>query len=149
MNLQNAIKLREQLLSLPGKFDYGNYAYCSLKDLNGKIETFFCPSVIVKHPCETAACVAGWCAILNVPEFSENGYNSSTVEYSRNYLELSYREYQFLFFPSIYESNKIGFIGRDYESMSSYTLEDAIERIDFLLSDRYIPIDDYVKYQED
>ena len=144
MNKERLSKLREQLLSLPGKFDYGNYAYCEVKELDGYVEKHKSPNIIVKHQCQTAACVAGWCAILNVPEYSEDEYNYSVIGHSRTYLELSYREYMFLFFPSDYESSKIGFVGREYESMRHYTLEDAIERIDFLLSDRYIPTDEYV-----
>jgi hypothetical protein len=128
MNLQNAIKLREQLLSLPGKFDYSSYAY--LINAEGKRDRTI--SAVVSHPCETHACVAGWCALLNNPNVEELRYISYASGWSSNFLELTPDERAFLFYP--WEMNYIeGYDGKDTGNLD-YDLDDAIARLDFLIN---------------
>jgi hypothetical protein len=134
MNIPNAIKLRDQLLSLPGKFDYGNYVYCLVSDRYGGTSRNREPEVIVKHTCDTAACVAGWCAVLNVPNFAKSKDHTLVVAYAQDFLELTPKESAFLFYPNASYSYDVGYEGNEYVMISEYTLEDAIDRLNYLIN---------------
>lgn len=133
MNIPNAIKLREQLLSLPGKFDYGNFARCKITEDECDYKSTKL-TVIKEHPCKTAACVAGWCSILNHPEILELIYTSAMDDWSARYLELTRDEQQFLFYPSRYHSDVVGYTGVEHDLISMYSLQDAIDRLNWLIS---------------
>lgn len=135
MNIENALKLREQLLSLPGKFDYVNYAFCEGKEIEEKYKRYrdYRPEVIINHPCQTAACVAGWCALLNVPEFKDIDDPKESINLSQEYLDLHDEEATFLFYPRGSSSKRMGFVGNEYDYISGYKLHDAIARLDHII----------------
>jgi hypothetical protein len=129
MNRQRLIQLREQLQNLPGKFDYNSYAY--LIDAEGERNRSI--DLIISHPCETHACVAGWCMLLNNTDTGSVRYASFSSQWSAEFLELTPDERLFLFYP--WEANCVeGFTGRIYSDVMNYGLEDALDRIDHLLS---------------
>lgn len=133
MNIPNAIKLRDQLLSLPGKFDYGKFANCKLTESSTDFGSTRL-ATIQQHPCSTAACVAGWCSILNHPDILELGYTSVMDGWSARYLGLTRDEQKFLFYPSSYNSEVVGYIGVEHDIISMYSLQDAIDRLNWLIS---------------
>jgi hypothetical protein len=133
MNLQNAIKLREQLLSLPGKFNYNSYmfTYDQEGEKTGDVEE------IVHNKCGTSACVAGWCALLNNPEAEDMPYPSYCSRWSAEYLELTLAERMFLFYPWEYSGIKLGYVQPSgYRDTLSYDISDAIDRLNHLISMR-------------
>jgi hypothetical protein len=110
MNLERAIKLREQLLNLPGKFAYEEFGK-ALTDRGFEYDF----ETVKKHLCNTSACVAGWCVLLN-PEITETNLSYADSA-AQKYLELDYASMRLLFFPD-----------------RNYTLDDAIERLDHLIN---------------
>lgn len=135
MNIPNAIKLRDQLSSLPGKFDYGNYVFCTVDDDGfGGGRRCHDPKIIVEHKCDTAACVAGWCAVLNVPQFAKSKDHTSVIDFAKGFLDLDSNECGFLFYPCHTYSIDVGYEGNEYDNISSYTIEDAIDRLNWLIS---------------
>ncbi len=134
MNILNAIKLRDQLLSLPGKFDYGNFALCRIQNEEGSYSTSRNLTDIKTHPCGTSACVAGWCAIMNNPDITTMTFTVCMDDWSAQYLELTRDEQQFLFYPCTVNSYEVGYEGKEYDTISEYNLQDAIDRLNWLIS---------------
>ena len=134
MNRQRLIQLREQLQNLPGEFDYGTFGKRDDRDMTD--QQFI--SATQEHPCGTSACVAGWCVIINMPEKVLKGKISmfDADEESQIYLHLTDEESNFLFFPGdrVYGDDYLADYPQPSESMSDYSLQDALDRIDFLLN---------------
>lgn len=132
MNKERLTKLREQLLSIPGGFDYSSFGYAKVDDTYSKYDLQY----VKGHPCQTSACVAGWCMILNMPSEESDTYKDlyNADWFAGIYLELTYVEKRFLFYPDNHHASKLGFKNpEDRLVLTDYTLEDAIARIDHLL----------------
>jgi hypothetical protein len=141
MNKERLAKLREQLLNLPGKFAY--YTMGEVMFTDEYIPAYKNRHALQcarEHQCKTSACVAGWCMILN--DEHTNGNLSNADNFAKDYLDLTYEEMRFLFYPNNQLSMALGFIKEreDKQTYYDYNLQDAIDRIDFLLSDKYVPI---------
>ena len=136
MNLKRAIKLREQLLNLPGKFAYQSFGKVLVNNPNP--DTTYDSynydfETVKKHLCTTSACVAGWCMLLN-HEITETNLSYADSA-AQKYLELDYNAMRFLFFPDTYYAIMFKFKTKDDAyGYHRYTLDDAIERLDHLIN---------------
>lgn len=81
---------------------------------------------MLNHNCGTSGCVAGWTCALGAPSsrFSE------VEDTARELLDLNYQEASFLFLC-------FARFGLDEIDLKKATYEDAIHRINYLLSDEY------------
>lgn len=121
MNRELLIKVRETLVAHESRFDYSDFVRDRLTGL-GQV---FGEHLMIS--CNTVACVAGWtCAIVD-PTKEINWYAD---DHARDYLKLSQEEANFLFF-----CHALGPF--EYKHTSEATFQDALDRIDYLLSDSY------------
>lgn len=142
MNIDLLNKIKEQIQKESDRFDYDTWVVTRRK--KSKVPTPIIKSInsafadTANHCCGTAACVGGWALILSgeyktlKSEHDSNMFFTEMIEKIKEVLDLNDFQFYFLCMPWLFDNAYLE------NPDIYYTSEEAIERIDYLISGKQL-----------
>lgn len=121
MNIENAKTLVGQLERLP---DEKFFMACVISHPEG-------PRRIGNADCDTVACIAGWCSLLNGGPQNDGAPDEDPIQFSQDFLGLSNEEASDLFFAHSWRGVKNG----SRRSLTEVTRPAAIAELNRMIAE--------------